>query len=387
MESLYTELGYSQRTVDPEYENQKNKFDGLMKDMNMCGTGLASILSHEKQAFSDAHTLAIGLSRIYMDGLASTDWEGVVCELNNSQAAEAFKLSWDHINDVLRSSTTAVCDEAGITPIRTSVAKIVPEVESTRKHREEKRKDKDSYHRRLQGYRKKQTDFEAQGKGSTSAATDNLNEIKRFEVKLDGCEKEYTALNQKVKADSISGKKAHDQLLDQMLIAFVVTQHTLYSRAAKELEKVISLLPQDKVRDINERIETYIKQGGVKRSTSVRLDPSGEPSAESDSKTPIAAPRSPTTTLPVAQPVVHSPSPMPSQPSSAAPLSPKSVPAAMPGVEMCLALYDHVADDDDELSFSAGEKIEVTEKCDGGWWKGKVRGAEGLFPVNYVKVL
>lgn len=237
MESIYAELGYSQRTIDPEFENQKVKFDGLMKDMNMCGTGLASILSHEKQAFSDAHQLAISLSRIYMDGLASTDWEGVVCELSSSQAAEAFKLSWDHINDVIRSSTTAVCDEAGITPIRTSVAKIVPEVESTRKIRDEKLKDKDSYHRRLQGYRKKQTDFEAQGKGSTSAATDNLNEIKRFEVKLDGCEKEYIALNQKVKADSISGKKAHDQLIDQMLIAFVVTQHNLYSKAAKELEK------------------------------------------------------------------------------------------------------------------------------------------------------
>lgn len=146
------------------------------------------------------------------------------------------------------------------------------------------------------------------------------------------------------------------------------------------------LLPQDKVRDLNERIDTYIKQGGVRRSTSVKV--SGEPSAESDSKTPAAAPGSPTTTLlPVATPVAHSPSPMPSQPSSIAPISPKSAPAAAPGADMCLALYDHVADDEDELSFSAGEKIEVTEKCDGGWWKGKVRGAEGLFPVNYVKVL
>lgn len=52
---------------------------------------------------------------------------------------------------------------------------------------------------------------------------------------------------------------------------------------------------------------------------------------------------------------------------------------------MVEALYDHVADDDDELNFSMGDMVEVLETPEGGWWKGRCHGSEGLFPVNYVK--
>lgn len=51
---------------------------------------------------------------------------------------------------------------------------------------------------------------------------------------------------------------------------------------------------------------------------------------------------------------------------------------------MVKALYDHVAEAEDELSFNVGELIEVLATSDDGWWKGKCNGREGLFPVNYV---
>ncbi|CAK6968866.1 GRB2-related adapter protein 2a [Scomber scombrus] len=47
------------------------------------------------------------------------------------------------------------------------------------------------------------------------------------------------------------------------------------------------------------------------------------------------------------------------------------------------ALYDFVAEEDDELGFSAGDIIDVMDRSDPSWWKGRLRGRSGLFPANY----
>lgn len=68
--------------------------------------------------------------------------------------------------------------------------------------------------------------------------------------------------------------------------------------------------------------------------------------------------------------------PPPPVPTAAAPGGKKKV--------MVKALYDHVAEADDELNFNFGDLIEVIATSDDGWWKGRCNGSEGLFPVNYV---
>ncbi len=66
---------------------------------------------------------------------------------------------------------------------------------------------------------------------------------------------------------------------------------------------------------------------------------------------------------------------------------PASAPrAAGPKKEFAIALFDNEVDDDEELAFTAGDRIEVIEKDDSGWYKGRLNGREGLFPVNYVKL-
>lgn len=50
------------------------------------------------------------------------------------------------------------------------------------------------------------------------------------------------------------------------------------------------------------------------------------------------------------------------------------------------ALYDNEPDEADELAFSAGDKIEVLQQDSSGWWKGRLRGKEGLFPANFVRL-
>ena len=51
------------------------------------------------------------------------------------------------------------------------------------------------------------------------------------------------------------------------------------------------------------------------------------------------------------------------------------------------AVYDFGGRSADELSFKAGDIIQLIEKVDAAWWKGKLGRKEGVFPANYVKVV
>lgn len=51
------------------------------------------------------------------------------------------------------------------------------------------------------------------------------------------------------------------------------------------------------------------------------------------------------------------------------------------------ALYDFIAEEEDELGFCAGDVIEVLDHSDESWWKGRLRGKNGLFPANYTMQL
>ncbi|NXX41193.1 MYO1F protein, partial [Tricholaema leucomelas] len=51
----------------------------------------------------------------------------------------------------------------------------------------------------------------------------------------------------------------------------------------------------------------------------------------------------------------------------------------------CQALYQYIGQDVDELSFNAGDVIDILLEDISGWWKGRLHGKEGLFPGNYVQ--
>ena len=52
---------------------------------------------------------------------------------------------------------------------------------------------------------------------------------------------------------------------------------------------------------------------------------------------------------------------------------------------MVKALFDFTPQEEGELEFKRGDIIEVIEKDDPNWWKGKLNNNEGLFPSNYVE--
>lgn len=111
-------------------------------------------------------------------------------------------------------------------------------------------------------------------------------------------------------------------------------------------------------------------------------------SAPTPTPTPAAGPVPKSTTpavphpaqqrfLPIAQ------QPPPPPPPSAAP--PSYSPA--PVLSLAEALWAFPGTEPGDLSFQAGDKLEVLEKVKDDWWKGRIAGREhaGLFPSSYVR--
>ncbi|CAA7271419.1 unnamed protein product [Cyclocybe aegerita] len=68
------------------------------------------------------------------------------------------------------------------------------------------------------------------------------------------------------------------------------------------------------------------------------------------------------------------------------PLKPKPKPPA-PQIRYVVALYDFAAQADGDLSFNAGDRIELVQKTESAedWWTGRINGQQGVFPGNYVQ--
>jgi len=50
----------------------------------------------------------------------------------------------------------------------------------------------------------------------------------------------------------------------------------------------------------------------------------------------------------------------------------------------CRALYDYTGVDPGDLSFREDDTVQIIEKMNHGWWKGSLKGKQGIFPSNYV---
>jgi hypothetical protein len=52
--------------------------------------------------------------------------------------------------------------------------------------------------------------------------------------------------------------------------------------------------------------------------------------------------------------------------------------------EMVVAHYDFVPQEANELELHRGDIVTVIDKGNTQWWKGELRGRQGLFPATYV---
>ena len=74
------------------------------------------------------------------------------------------------------------------------------------------------------------------------------------------------------------------------------------------------------------------------------------------------------------------------KPPPAPPSKPSTL--AKKKVEVAVALYDYTAQADGDLSFKAGDRIDVVTRTasENDWWTGKLNGKQGVFPGNYVQL-
>lgn len=57
------------------------------------------------------------------------------------------------------------------------------------------------------------------------------------------------------------------------------------------------------------------------------------------------------------------------------------------GPSLVKARFAFQQTNEDELSFSKGDVINVSRREEGGWWEGSLDGRCGWFPSNYVREL
>jgi hypothetical protein len=69
------------------------------------------------------------------------------------------------------------------------------------------------------------------------------------------------------------------------------------------------------------------------------------------------------------------------------PAEAKSVPSTALKGRTAKALYDFHGENEDELSFKAGDIITELQSVDEDWMNGEVMGKSGIFPKNYVQFL
>ena len=90
---------------------------------------------------------------------------------------------------------------------------------------------------------------------------------------------------------------------------------------------------------------------------------------------PYPGPSGPAASLAASNSVKRAPPPPP---------APKPRPAPAVAVEYCTALYDYAATAEGDLSFAAGDRIELVKRTESteDWWTGRLNGYEGSFPAN-----
>ena len=55
------------------------------------------------------------------------------------------------------------------------------------------------------------------------------------------------------------------------------------------------------------------------------------------------------------------------------------------GVYRCRVVYNYTQSAEDELTLCVGDVIDVLGEEEEGWWRGVLRGKDGVFPSNFVE--
>ncbi len=140
-----------------------------------------SLLAQQKTFFHDSNEVAVNYNRIHEQYVDRDFWPGTTSHLTTIRGADVYKEKMELIHNVYRSSTALINLEQALEPLRETIAKIGPEIETITKDRNTIVIDLDSYRRRLKAAREKKEALEV--KFGLSCLRASLNSITAYRNK------------------------------------------------------------------------------------------------------------------------------------------------------------------------------------------------------------
>ncbi len=384
------------------------------------------MLKNQEKSMHDAKSLAGVLSAIYNSNSETTitDSLGNLC-----QSSEIYKETLDDINDSLSVIIRAVMNEKSMA-LKDQMASSMPEFESMKQSRNTAILDYDANRRRFESLINKKRQLEASNKYVDDTRRNHQLKCDQYETKASTSGIVYEEINEKSKAFVIETKQRHDELMDALMITTAVCQLEFHKQAVDRLEKVVNTFEVQEVENVQSRINDLLQNGGhtilsqeasKRQSTSSSVfrklsglfgdANSSSPTNKADEGSDNYNTNSNNNQLPPEPPISSAPrlpknsdsfenssnsrsssqNPFADHTSSSSSLnndggSNQSTMRSQNAKRypVVKALYQHVAENDDELGFEEGDEIEVLEAENEGWWMGRCNGNEGIFPYNYV---
>ncbi|CAD6588979.1 MAG: hypothetical protein TREMPRED_005226 [Tremellales sp. Tagirdzhanova-0007] len=142
-------------------------------------------------------------------------------------------------------------------------------------------------------------------------------------------------------------------------------------------------------------LQTHRQSSGASSSPSRTVSHSSKPSFDRKESASYSSPKSTEAATAYAPRVVAAPPPYTSTQlsASATKKAPPPPPQLKPkpsykSVRYCTAIFDFEAQADGDLSFNAGDRIEIIEQSESAddWWTGSLDGRTGIFPGTYTQV-
>jgi hypothetical protein len=385
------------------------------------------MLKNQEKSTHDAKDLAGVLTSIYN---SNSDSNNVTSSIGNlCQSSEIYKETLDDINDSLSAVIRAVMNEKSMA-LKDQMALSMPEFESMKQNRSTAILDYDANRRRFDSLINKKRQLEASNKYVDDTRRNHQLKCDQYETKASTSGIAYEEINEKSKAFVIETKQRHDELMDALMITTAVCQLEFHKQAVDRLEKVVNTFEVQEVENVQSHINELLQNGGhqiLSQEVSKRQSSSsstvfrrlsglfGDNSSLSTNKAgegsdnyninsnnhelppepPIStAPRLPKTSdsfenssntknsqNPFADHTLSTSSS--NNDNGASNISTMRIKTTK-RYPIVKALFQHIAENDDELGFEEGEEIEVLEAENEGWWMGRCNGQEGIFPYNYV---
>ncbi|KAJ3280799.1 hypothetical protein HDU79_011337 [Rhizoclosmatium sp. JEL0117] len=401
---VMSKSGYSQETVDPEYQDLEERFKlldtsarKLSEDAKKFKDALSSMLSHQE---SFASTLLEVYSPISAYS-PSTNADGQVISPRRSstkQHAETPQMSFKAAQDFQSYAQSArqallpdleTIERRLVAPTQDLVG-MLDSVKRVMVKRSHKLLDYDRHREAVKKLKEKErtvSDEKALGKAEQS---------------FDQASREYTHINNLLKQQLPLLLRLKAPFIDpcfQTLYWYQLKVHQILYQSFSQLLRqpafdttVSAAVGFESKVDAQSALLTDLTLLAKNRKPIISNNPLSPdyvpPTTTSDptsSSTPTNQPP-PSYTQPTSFQTLHtSQSPYPTNTTTTDYPLPRSLPT-QPAANCVTALYDYEAQAEGDLSFHRDDVIEVIERTadPNDWWTGRLNGKQGIFPGNYV---